>query len=82
MSWMVILKNKVMDEIEQAINNGIHNESDYTTENADTFQRFLRRKYNDNNIVVEYIEDDEAFYIDINGVAYKFDIDGRFTKTN
>ena len=80
MSWMVILKNKVMDEIEQAINNGIHNESDYTTENADTFQRFLRRKYNDDDIVVEYIEDDKAFYIDIKGVTYKFDINGKFTK--
>ena len=80
MTWQIILKNKIMDEIEIAINNGIYDESDYTTENADTFQRFLRRKYNDDNIVVEYIEDDKAFYIDFKGITYKFDINGKFTK--
>ena len=80
MSWQIILKDSVMEEISVAINNGIHDESDYTTENADTFQRFLRRKYNDNDIIVEYIEDDKAFYIDIKGVTYKFDINSKFTK--
>tara|TARA_R110002167_G_scaffold270855_1_gene477404 strand:+ start:39 stop:284 length:246 start_codon:yes stop_codon:yes gene_type:complete len=80
MSWQIILKDSVMDEISLAINNGIYNESDYTTENADIFQRFLRRKYKDNDIVVEYIEDDEAFYLDIKGITYKFDISGNFTK--
>tara|TARA_R100000951_G_C2498904_1_gene136816 strand:+ start:193 stop:438 length:246 start_codon:yes stop_codon:yes gene_type:complete len=80
MSWQIILKGSVMEEISVAINNGIHDESSYTTENADTFQRFLRRKYNDDDIVVEYIEDDKAFYIDIKGVTYKFDINGKFTK--
>ena len=80
MSWQIILKDSVMEEISVAINNGIHDESSYTTENADTFQRFLRRKYNDDDIVVEYIEDDKAFYIDIKGVTYKFDINGKFTK--
>jgi len=80
MSWKIILKDSVMEEISVAINNGIYDESSYTTENADTFQRFLRRKYNDDDIVVEYIEDDKAFYIDIKGVTYKFDINGKFTK--
>lgn len=69
-----------MREISLAINNGIYDESDYTTENADIFQRFLRRKYNDSDIVVEYIEDDKAFYIDIKGTTYKFDIDGDITE--
>jgi len=80
MSWMGILKNTLMREISLAINNGIYDESDYTTENADIFQRFLRRKYNDSDIVVEYIEDDKAFYIDIKGTTYKFDIDGDITE--
>ena len=80
MSWQIILKDKIMDEIELAINNGIYDETDYTTKNADTFQKFLRRKYNDNNIVVEYMEEDKAFYIDVKGITYKFDINGKFTK--
>tara|TARA_S200002703_G_scaffold39544_1_gene34625 strand:- start:46 stop:285 length:240 start_codon:yes stop_codon:yes gene_type:complete len=78
MSWQVILKDA--SQIEVAINNGIHDKSDYSSETANKFERFLQKKYNDKNIVVEYIEDDKAFYIDFKNNTYKFDMDGKFTK--
>ena len=51
--------------------------SDYNVENAERFQRFLRRKYNDETIEVEYVEDDEMYFIDIKGETYRFDNRGR-----
>jgi hypothetical protein len=77
-AWDLISKS-ITQEISEAINNGIYSQEDYTHENADKFQRFLRRKYNDDNIIVEYIESDEAFYIAIKGKTFKFDSGGDLT---
>ena len=74
-----LMEKSIAQEISQAINNGIYSQADYTHENADKFQRFLRRKYNDDTIIVEYIEDDQAFYIDMKGTTFKFDSEGDLT---
>jgi len=76
MAWVVV-KSDIEREIDIAINNGIFDMSDYNVENAERFQRFLRRKYNDETIEVEYVEDDEMYFIDIKGETYRFDNRGR-----
>ena len=83
-------------ELELTINREIYDSTDYTFEKGSRLESLLQRQFNNDDIEVEYVDEDSAFYIKVLGklrshmpqasrmrrttTTYKFDINGNFSR--
>ena len=83
-------------ELELTINREIYDLADYRFEKVARLESLLQRQFNNDDIEVEYVADDRAFYIKVLGklrshmpqasrmrrttTTYKFDRDGNFSE--
>lgn len=94
MNWEDILKKEISSkDLEQTVNLEIYNISDYTHRKGSRLESLLQRKFNNDGIEVDLVEEDRCFYISLFNTdewgdyddkdkiaTYKFDYDGNFSK--
>ena len=94
MSWESILKKEISSkDLEQVVNFEILNISDFTNRKGRRLESLLQRKFNNEGIEVDLVEDDGCFYINLFNTdesgdyddedkiaTYKFDYDRNFSK--
>jgi hypothetical protein len=94
MNWEDILKKEISSkDLDQVVNLEILNISDFTHRKAGKLESLLQRKFNNDGIEVDLVEDDRCFYISLFNTdewgdyddedkiaTYKFDYDGNFSK--